>query len=39
MYDMGIIGGMGPQSTATLFERIIKHTEADQDQSHPDIIY
>lgn len=38
MYDIGIIGGMGPQSTATLFERIIKHTEAEQDQSHPDII-
>jgi len=34
MYELGIIGGMGPEATAELFHRIIKYTEAKCDQDH-----
>ena len=34
MYDLGIIGGMGPESTAEIFTTIIKLTWANRDQDH-----
>lgn len=34
MYDIAIIGGMGPAATAELFERIVRYTSADVDQEH-----
>ena len=33
-YDLGIIGGMGPEATAEIFQRIISKTKADEDQDH-----
>lgn len=37
---IGILGGMGPEATAYMFELIIKHTKAEKDQDHiPVIIY
>jgi len=37
---IGILGGMGPEATAYLFELIIKNTKAEKDQEHiPVIIY
>ncbi len=35
--DLGIIGGMGPEATCVLFERIIKGTDAKRDQDHINI--
>ncbi len=34
MYDLAIIGGMGPEATAELFRRIVKKTAATCDQEH-----
>ena len=34
---LGIIGGLGPAATASLFMRIIEHTDAATDQDHIDI--
>lgn len=34
---LGIIGGLGPAATASLFSRIIDHTDAATDQDHIDI--
>ncbi|MDD3171454.1 MAG: amino acid racemase [Bacilli bacterium] len=34
VYDLGIIGGMGPEATAEIFKRIIDHTKAFRDQDH-----
>lgn len=34
---LGIIGGLGPAATASLFMRIIDHTDAATDQDHIDI--
>lgn len=34
---LGILGGMGPEATASLFERIVKKTPAKSDQEHIDI--
>lgn len=31
---IGILGGMGPEATVDIFQRIIKNTEADRDQEH-----
>jgi len=37
---IGILGGMGPEATAHMFELIIKNTKAEKDQDHiPVIIY
>lgn len=38
MYKLGIIGGMGPDATVLLYDRIIKKTKADCDQEHIDFI-
>jgi aspartate racemase len=35
---IGIIGGMGPHATLSLFERIVNNTKADIDQDHLHII-
>jgi aspartate racemase len=35
---IGILGGMGPESTADLFSLIVKHTPAQKDQDHIRII-
>ncbi len=34
MFDVGIIGGMGPAATAELFRRIVLYTSAQTDQQH-----
>lgn len=34
MYDLGIIGGVGPEATAEILRRIIMLTEAKSDQDH-----
>lgn len=34
MFDVGIIGGMGPAATAELFRRIVLYTSAQTDQEH-----
>ncbi len=34
MYDLAIIGGMGPEATAALFSRLIARTQAGKDQEH-----
>jgi aspartate/glutamate racemase len=31
---LGIIGGMGPQAGITLFQQVLAHTVAQQDQDH-----
>ncbi len=38
MKTVGIIGGMGPEATVDLFEKIIKNTPAKKDQEHLHII-
>lgn len=38
MYDIGIIGGMGPKATSTLFDKMVNFTDANCDQEHPSII-
>ena len=35
---LGILGGMGPEATAVLYERITKNTEAACDRDHIDIL-
>ena len=35
--NLGIIGGMGPEATCVLFERVIKGTDAKRDQDHINI--
>jgi aspartate racemase len=35
---IGILGGMGPEATAYLFRKIIRHTKADKDQEHLKVI-
>lgn len=37
MYDLGIVGGMGPLATAEFFRRIIQYTDAYKDQEHINI--
>ena len=34
MYELGIVGGMGPEATAEIFRRIIAFTAASCDQEH-----
>lgn len=34
MYDIGILGGLGPKATAMLFETIVDSTAAQNDQEH-----
>ena len=37
---LGILGGMGPQATLELCQRIVDYTDADRDQDHiPTLIY
>lgn len=38
MYDLGIIGGMGPQATVEIFQRIVLMTDAKNDNEHMKII-
>ena len=38
MYDIGIIGGMGPKATSVLFDKIVDYTDATCDQDHPSIV-
>jgi len=38
MYDIGIIGGMGPKATSKLFEMIVDYTDAKSDQEHPSVL-
>lgn len=38
LYKLGIIGGMGPEATVDFYHRIIKHTVANKDQDHIDIV-
>ncbi len=33
-YELGILGGMGPEATSDLYKRIINHTKASSDQDH-----
>lgn len=33
-YDLGIIGGMGPEATVEIYKRIVASTEANCDQDH-----
>ena len=35
---LGVLGGMGPQASASFYETIIKNTKAEKDQDHIDII-
>jgi len=35
---IGILGGMGPEATAYLYELIIKHTRAEKDQEHIKVV-
>ena len=35
---LGILGGLGPMSSAYFYELITKHTYAERDQDHIDII-
>ena len=35
---IGILGGMGPEATARLFQLIIDHTQADTDEDHIPVI-
>lgn len=34
MYDIGILGGMGPLATAVLFDKLISNTAVENDQDH-----
>lgn len=38
MRKLGILGGMGPEATAALFDRIIRFTDAPTDQDHIDTV-
>lgn len=35
---LGVIGGMGPEATAYFYEEVIRHTKADCDQEHLDMV-
>lgn len=35
---LGIIGGMGPEATVNFYNRIVKHTKANKDQDHIDMV-
>ncbi len=35
---IGILGGMGPEATAALFEQIIRNTRAEKDQDHVPVL-
>lgn len=35
---LGIIGGMGPEATIDFYNRIVKHTVANKDQEHIDMV-
>lgn len=35
---LGVIGGMGPEATAYFYEEVIRHTKADCDQDHLDMV-
>ena len=37
MYDLGIIGGMGPEATVNFFKRVIEYTDSNIDQEHMNI--
>lgn len=37
MYDIGIIGGMGPEATVEMFRRFVSYVEAECDQEHMNI--
>lgn len=39
MYQLGVLGGMGPESTALFFKRVVEFTRAGGDQEHiPSVI-
>lgn len=38
MYDLGIIGGMGPEATVDLFRLIVDNTAATKDQDHINVV-
>lgn len=38
MKTLGIIGGMGPQATVDLYQKILNHTPANRDQEHLHVI-
>lgn len=38
MKVLGILGGMGPEATASMFAQVIRHTQADNDQQHLEIV-
>ncbi len=38
MERLGILGGMGPEATSALFDRIVRFTDAAIDQDHIDIV-
>ncbi len=38
MYDLGILGGMGPLATALMFDLLLKNTVAAHDQEHLSIL-
>ena len=35
---IGILGGMGPMATSFLFDRVVRHTRAERDQDHVDLV-
>ncbi len=35
---LGVLGGMGPQASAFFYNNIIKHTKAEKDQDHLDMV-
>lgn len=35
---LGVIGGMGPEATAYFYEEVIRHTKAQKDQEHLDMV-
>lgn len=38
MYELGIIGGMGPAASASMYKRIIEKTNVSKDQDHISIV-
>ena len=37
-YQLGILGGVGSDASAYLYEKILKHTAVDKDQDHLDMV-
>ena len=35
---LGVLGGMGPQATNTIYQRIIDRTQAETDQEHLQVL-